>query len=118
MTGFGLIRQDLVRLAPFQLLENVRSENRSAWNRGVSPKIHLQWMMERGLALDAMAQQKLRDWYANGIVGRFPSHHDLLERYWLQVAKEGDPMGCELIKTEMAKHKYIAVRQACLSIHH
>ena len=116
MTGFGLIRQDLANQAPFQLAESAWTENAAVWNRGVSPKILLQWMMERGLALDTLAQQTLREWYENGVVGHFPPHHASLEHYWLQVAKEGNPIGCELIETTMTKDKFPAVRQACLSI--
>ena len=116
LTGFGLIRQDLLTQAPFPLGGEARSRNTAFWNRGVPQKILLQWMIERGLALEAAAQQTLREWYENGVVGRFPPHHALLERYWVQVAKEGDPMGCVLIEIAIAKDKFPVVRQACLSL--
>ena len=116
MIGFELIRQDLANQAPIQLTGSAWSENEMAWNRGVPKKVLLQWMMERGLALDAPAQHTLREWYENGVSGHLLPHEALLEHFWLQVAKEGNPIGCELIETAMAKDKFPAVRQACLSL--
>jgi tetratricopeptide (TPR) repeat protein len=116
LTGFGLIRQDLANQAPFQLQGSALPNDAAVWNRGASPKILLQWMIERALALDAMAQDMLREWFVDGVAGQLSPHHSSLQDYWLQVAKEGDRVGCELIETITPKEKFPAVRQACQSL--
>jgi len=116
LTGFGLIRQDLANQTPFQLRMNVSFTDSAVWNRVTSPKTVLQWMVERALALDELAQNLLREWFVDGVVGQFPPHHSFLQQYWLHVAKEGDRVGCELIKTMTLKENLPAVRQACRSI--
>jgi hypothetical protein len=73
-------------------------------------------MIERALALDELAQNILREWYEKGMAEKFPQQHSSLEQYWLQVAKEGDRVGCELMETTMPKEKFHAVRQACQSM--
>ena len=116
LTGFGLIRQDLTNQAPFEWPSRSGWEEVIPWNRVTSPTIVLQWMIERALALDELAQNALREWYAEGVAEQFPPHHASLQAYWLQVAKEGDRVGCELIETTMPAEKFPAVRQACQSM--
>jgi hypothetical protein len=70
-------------------------------------------MVERALALDVLAQNTIREWFVDGVVGQFPPHHSSLRQYWLQVAREGDRVGCELIKTMTLKENAPAVRRAC-----
>ena len=113
LTGFGLIRQDLASHAPFEWQSRAGIEEAAFGSRISSPRIVLQWMIERALALDALAQHTLREWYGNGLDGYFPPYHFSLQQYWLQVAKEGDQVGCEFIKTIIPKEKFHAVRQAC-----
>ncbi len=115
LTGFGLIRQDLTNHAPDQLPGKARS-NASVWNRGVSPKIHLQWMVERALALDPMAQDILREWFVDGVDGQMSSHYASVQEYWLQVAKEGSVVGCDLITNMTPQEQNPSVRQACQSL--
>ncbi len=116
LTGFGLIRQDLANQAPLQVSADSWLEDAVLWDRVASPRIVLQWMIERALALDELVQDTLRVWFVDGVVGQFPPHHSSLQQYWLQVAKEGDRVGCEFIETTMPKEKFPAVRQACQSI--
>jgi hypothetical protein len=73
-------------------------------------------MIERALALDELAQNILREWYEKGVAQKFPLQHSSLEQYWIQVAKEGDRVGCELMETTMPKEKFLDVRQACQSM--
>ncbi len=115
LTGFGLIRQDLTNHAPVQLQGKAWSKA-SVWNRGGSPKIFLQWMVERALALDPTAQDTLRGWYVDGVDGHMSPHYASVQEYWLQVAKEGNSVGCELIKSLTPQEQYPAVRQACQSL--
>jgi len=116
LTGFGLIRQDLANQAPLQVSASSWLEDAALWDRVASPRIVLQWMIERALALDELAQHTLREWYVQGVAEHFPPHHSSLQQYWLQVAKEGDRVGCEFIETIIPKEKFHAVRQACQSI--
>jgi tetratricopeptide (TPR) repeat protein len=117
LTGFGLIRQDLANQAPLELEARAWLEETAPWNRVASPRIVLQWMIERALALDELAQHTLRKWYVHqGTDGHFPPYHSSLQQYWLQVAREGDKIGCELIETIIPEEKFHAVRQACQSI--
>ena len=116
LTGFSLIRQDLANQAPVQFLGSTLPEDAAAWNRGASSKMFLQWMVERALALDGMAQQRLREWFVDGVVGQLAPQDSSLQQYWFQVAKEGDPVGCELIETTTPKESFPAVRQACQSL--
>jgi tetratricopeptide (TPR) repeat protein len=118
LTGFGLIRQDLANQAPFELPASSSLEDPTLWNRVATPRFVLPWMIERALALDKSAQNILREWYEKGVVEKFPPQHSSLERYWLQVAKEGDRVGCEFIETTMPKEKFHDVRQACQSMNH
>ena len=115
LTGFGLIRQDLTNHAPDQLPGTARL-NASVWNREVSPKIHLQWMVERALALDSMAQDTLREWFVDGVDGQMSSYYASVQEYWLQVAKEGSAVGCELIINMTPQEQYSSVHQACQSL--
>ena len=116
LTGFALIRQDLANHAPVQVHEKSWSGDTAVWNQETSPKILLQWMVERALALDAMAQNTLQKWFLEGVPEQLPPHHSSLQQYWLQVAKEGDRVGCKLIESVMPKEEFYAVRQACLSL--
>lgn len=116
LTGFSLIRQDLANQAPVQLGASAWPENAAVWNRGASSKVFLQWMVERALALDAMAHQTLREWFVDGVAGQLAPQDSFLQQYWLQVAKEGDPVGCELIEATTPKENFPAVRQACQSL--
>ncbi len=118
LTGFSLIRQDLENQTPAPFRTSVLPEDAVAWNRGGSPKMVLQWMVARALALDARAQQTLREWYVDGVVDQWAPQHPSLQHYWLQVAKEGDPVGCELIETMTSNDHFPAVRQACQSLGH
>jgi hypothetical protein len=113
LTGFGLIRQDLANYAPLELEARAWLEEVGFWSRISSPRIVLQWMIERALALDELAQRTLREWYVNGVVGHFPPYHPSLQQYWIQVAKEGDQVGCEFIEANIPKGNFHAVRQAC-----
>ena len=115
-TGFSLIRQDLATQTPVQFRASALPENAAAWNRGASSKMFLQWMVERALAMDAEAQQTLREWFVDGVVGQLPPEDSSLQQYWLQVAKEGDPVGCELIETMTPNDNVPAIRQACQSL--
>jgi len=116
LTGFGLIRQDLANYAPFELEAHAWLEEGASWSRISSPGIVLQWMIERALALDELAQRTLREWYVHGVVGHVPPYHPSLRHYWLQVAKEGDQAGCEFIETLRPEGNFHAVRQACQSL--
>ena len=116
LTGFSLIRQDLATQTPVQFRASAFPENAAVWNRGASSKMFLQWMVERALAMDAVAQQTLREWFVDGVVGQLPPQDSLLQQYWLQVAKEGDPVGCELIETMTPNDNLPAIRQACQSL--
>ena len=115
LTGFGLIRQDLTNQAPVQWQGKARS-NALVGNRGVASKIHLQWIVERALALDPIAQDTLREWFLDGVDGSLSLYHASVQEYWLQVAKEGNAVGCELINNMTPQDKYSAVRQACQSL--
>jgi len=116
LTGFGLIRQDLANQAPLELPVSSSLEDATLWNRVPTPRFVLPWMIERALALDELAQNILREWYEKGVAEKFPPQHSSLEQYWLQVAKEGDRVGCELMETTMPKEKFHDVRQACQSM--
>ena len=116
LTGFGLIRQDLASQAPLELPASSSFEGATLWNRVANPRLVLPWMIERALALDESAQNILREWYERGVAEKFPLQHSSLEQYWLQVAKEGDRVGCEVMETTMPKEKFHAVRQACQSM--
>ena len=115
-TGFSLIRQDLEHQAPVQFRASARPENAALGNHDASTGMVLQWMIERALAMDAVAQQTLREWYVDGVGGQFASQDSLVQQYWLQVAKEGDPVGCELIQTTTSPDDFPAIRQACQSL--
>ncbi len=116
LTGFSLIRQDLATQTPVQFRASVFPENAAVWNRGASSKMFLQWMVERALAMDAVAQQTLREWFVDGVVGQLAPQDSFLQQYLLQVAKEGDPVGCELIETMNPNDNLPAIRQACQSL--
>ncbi|MFA9562211.1 MAG: tetratricopeptide repeat protein [Nitrospirota bacterium] len=116
LTGFGLIRQDLANQAPLELPASSSLEGASLLNRVALTQVVLPWMIERALALDESAQNILREWYEKGVAEKFSAQHSSLEQYWLQVAKEGDRVGCELMETTMPKEKFHAVRQACQSM--
>jgi hypothetical protein len=116
LTGFGLIRQDLLNQAPVQFRASALSLDPDAWNHGAPSEMVLRWMVERALALDAMAHQTLRAWFVDGVVGQLAPQDSFLQKYWLQVAKEGDPVGCELIESMTPKENFPAVRQACQSL--
>jgi len=116
LTGFGLIRQDLANQAPLELPVSSSLEDARFWNRVASQRFVLPWMIERALALDESAQNILREWYEERVTEKFPLQHSSLEQYWLQVAKEGDRVGCELMETTMPKEKFHNVRQACQSM--
>jgi tetratricopeptide (TPR) repeat protein len=116
LTGFGLIRQDLANQAPLDMPVSSSLEDATFWNRLATPRFVLPWMIERALALDELAQNILREWYEKGVAEKFPLQHSSLEQYWLQVAKEGDRIGCELMETTMPKEKFHDVRQACQSM--
>jgi len=116
VTGFSLIRQDLANQAPVQLGASALPGDVAAWNHSASSKMFLKWMVERALALDDMAHQTLREWFVDGVVGQLAPQDSFLQQYWLQVAKEGDPVGCELIETTTPKESFLVVRQACQSL--
>jgi hypothetical protein len=116
LNGFGLIRQDLLNQAPVQFRASALSLDPDAWNHGAPSEMVLRWMVERALALDAMAHQTLREWFVDGVVGQLAQQDSFLQKYWLQVAKEGDPVGCELIELMTPKENFPAVRQACQSL--
>jgi tetratricopeptide (TPR) repeat protein len=116
LTGFGLIRQDLASHAPLELPASSSREGATLWNRAATPRFVLPWMIERALALDESAQNILREWYEKGVAEEFPPQQSSLEQYWLQVAKEGDRVGCDLMETTIPKEKFHAVRQACQSM--
>ncbi|MEX2492747.1 MAG: tetratricopeptide repeat protein [Nitrospirales bacterium] len=116
LTGFGLIRQDLLNQAPVQFQASALSLDPGVRNHGASSEMVLRWMVERALALDARAHQTLREWYVDGVVGQLAPQNSFLQKYWLQVAKEGDPVGCELIDFMTPKENFHAVRQACQSL--
>jgi tetratricopeptide (TPR) repeat protein len=116
LTGFGLIRQDLANHAPIPSQGKVWSENAVAGKPGAPPQILLQWIVARALAMDAKAQDTLREWFVNGVDGHLLSEQEALQQYWLQVAKEGDRVGCELIESMTPQEKFLAVRQACQSL--
>jgi tetratricopeptide (TPR) repeat protein len=116
LTGFGLIRQDLASQAPLELPVSASLMDATLWNRVDTARFVLPWMIERALALDELAQNILREWYEKGVVEKFPLQHSFLEQYWLQVAKEGDRVGCDLMETTMPKEKFHALRKACQSM--
>jgi TPR repeat protein len=116
LTGFGLIRQDLANQAPLAFTASSSLEDATLWDRATTPRFVLPWMIERALALDELAQNILREWYEKGMAEKFPPQHSSLEQYWLQVAKEGDRVGCDLMETTMPKEKFHAVRKACRSM--
>jgi TPR repeat protein len=116
LTGFSLIRQDLANQAPVQFRANVSLGDVAGGNRRVFSKMFLQWMVERALALDDIAHQTLREWFVDGVFGQLAPQDSFLQQYWLQVAKEGDPVGCELIEAMTPKQNFPAVRQACQSL--
>ncbi len=118
LTGFGLIRQDLATHAPFEIPVGARLEDLADLKRVGTTRHVFLWMIERALALDGSAQRILREQYELEIADTFPHHDSLLEQYWVQVAKEGDRVGCELIQTRMPQEKFAVVRQACQSIKH
>ncbi len=116
LTGFSLIRQDLANHAPVKQQNESRSADRILPKKGVPSTIVLQWMVERALALDTGAQDTLRKWYVESKEGKGPLHEAAIQDYWLQVAKEGDRMGCELIANMTPQEKFSVVRQACESL--
>ncbi len=118
LTGFGLIRQDLATHAPLELPVDSLLEGAVLWDRVAAPRLVFLWMIERALALDDSAQNILRGWYEQGVVENIPGHDYSLEQYWVQVAKEGDRVGCELMQIAMFKEKFPTVRQACQAMSH
>ncbi len=116
LTGFSLIRQDLENQAPDQFRASTRQENGAMRNYDASSRMVLQWMVERALAMDAVARQTLRAWYVDGVGEQLAPQDTFLQQYWLQVAKEGDPVGCELIQTTTVNDHFPAIRQACQSL--
>ncbi len=112
-TGFALVRQDLASQAPVQIGKTSEPEHPFVGNPKVSPTILLQWMIERALALDAEAQDTLRQWFVDGVVDSFPLQQASLQEYWLRVAKEGDRNGCEVLEMTTSRKKFTDVRQAC-----
>ena len=118
LTGFGLIRQDLATHAPHEVPAGSLLEDIAAWERVAIRRHVLAWMIERALALDESAQNILRSQYEQEVAATFVQHDSPLKQYWVQVAKEGDPVGCELMEVTMPREKYQAVRQACQSMSH
>ncbi len=116
VTGFEMIRQDLANHAPVQLRGKTGSKNPSVVNRELPQKTRLRWMVERALAMDTLAQEKLREWFVQGMDGPMSPHQDFLQHYWVQVAKEGDRQGCELIHNLTPQENFSVVRQACQSL--
>ncbi len=112
-TGFALVRQDLASQAPVQIGKTSEPEHPFVGNPKVSPTILLQWMIERALALDAEAQDTLRQWFVDGVVDSFPLQRATLQEYWLRAAKEGDRNGCEVLEMITSRKKFTEVRQAC-----
>ena len=118
LTGFGLIRQDLATHAPFEFPVGLQLEDLPDLAPVGTRRHVLPWMIERALALDDSAQRILRQQYESDVMDTFPHQDSLLEQYWVQAAKEGDRVGCELMKTRMPQEKFSAVRQACQTIKH
>ena len=116
LTGFGLIRQDLATHAPHEIPFGAGLEDLADLKQAGSTRHVLLWMIERALALDSSAQSILREQYELEIADAFSHHDSSLEQYWVQVAKEGDRVGCEVIQTRMPQEKFAAVRQACQAI--
>lgn len=113
LTGFGLIRQDLHNQAPMSGEPISFIDGTFPWDRVPSKRGFLRWMIERAFALDKAAQKTLYTWYVEGVVGQFPPKRPQIQGYWLQVAKEGDGLGCEVILKTMDKAHFQSVRRAC-----
>ena len=116
LTGFELIRQDLANHAPIQYRGPLGTKSASVLKHDRSPIVRVRWMVERALAMDTMAQEQLREWFVRGLDGPKSLHQNFLQNYWVQVAKEGDRVGCGLIHDLTPQENFSVVRQACLSL--
>lgn len=100
LTGFGLIRQDLLHNnAPLQGLSAQKINGEVTWDRVTPTQPVLTWVIEKALALDRSAQHKLRVWYVDGEVGRLGPEDPQIRNYFLQTAKEGDHFSCQVVRT-------------------
>jgi tetratricopeptide (TPR) repeat protein len=99
LTGFGLIRQDLHRLAPLGRLSAQVVNGEVTWNHVTPTGPVLAWVIEHALALDRSAQDKLHAWYVEGEVGLLVPGDPQIRSYFIRTAKEGDPFSCQVVRT-------------------
>jgi TPR repeat protein len=102
LTGFGLIRQDLHRLAPLGRLSAQVVNGEVTWNHVTPTGPVLAWVIEHALALDRSAQDKLHAWYVEGEVGLLVPGDPQIRSYFIRTAKEGDPFSCQVVRTVAA----------------
>jgi len=99
LTGFGLIREDLHRSAPFHRLHAQVGNEEGTWDHVTPTEPVLAWVIDHALAWDQSAQHKLHAWYVNGERGRLVPADPRIRNYFLQTAKEGDPFSCQVVRT-------------------
>jgi tetratricopeptide (TPR) repeat protein len=98
LTGFGLIREDLHRLAPPHLMSNQVANDEVTWDHLTPNQPVVEWVIDQALAGDQAAQHTLHAWYVNGERGRLVPADSQIRNYFLQTAKEGNPFSCQVVR--------------------
>ena len=107
LTGFGLIREDLHRLAPPHPVSTQLANDEVSWDHLTPTEPVVAWVIDQALAGDQSAQHTLHAWYVNGERGRLVPADSQIRNYFLQTAKEGDPFSCQVVRsfaTDSAEH--------------
>ncbi|MDT3776919.1 tetratricopeptide repeat protein [Nitrospira sp. MA-1] len=98
LTGFGLIREDLHRLAPAHRMSTQVANDEDTWGHLMPSEPVVAWVIDQALAGDQSAQHTLHAWYVNGERARLVPADPQIRNYFLQTAKEGDPFSCQVVR--------------------
>ncbi|WP_447963727.1 tetratricopeptide repeat protein [Nitrospira sp. Ecomares 2.1] len=98
LTGFGLIREDLHRLAPPHRMSTQLANDEDTWGHLTPSEPVVAWVIDQALAGDQSSQHTLHSWYVNGERGRLVPADPQIRNYFLQTAKEGDPFSCQVVR--------------------
>lgn len=99
LTGFGLIREDLHRIAPPHRVPTQVANDEGIWDHLTPTEPVVAWMIDQALARDQSAQHTLHAWYVNGERGWLVPADPQIRNYFLQTAKEGDSFSCQVVRT-------------------
>lgn len=98
LTGFGLIREDLHRLAPPHRMSTQVANDEGTWDHLPPSEPVVAWVIDQALAGDQSAQHALHAWYMHGERGRLVPADPQIRNYFLQTAKEGNPFSCQVVR--------------------